>query len=82
MKSNEIKVLPSNSAKKELDPRQGILDLQIDKQAEIEGIGMVVLRDGTPYLNQRGLAALCGKKTPARKKRGAGAWWVALIFVQ
>lgn len=29
-------------------------------EKEIEGIGMGVLSDGTPYLNQRGLAAICG----------------------
>lgn len=29
-------------------------------ERDIEGIGMGVLSDGTPYLNQRGLAALCG----------------------
>ncbi|PWS35836.1 hypothetical protein DFH01_19900 [Falsiroseomonas bella] len=29
-------------------------------EVEFQGIGMGVLSDGTPYLNQRGLAALCG----------------------
>jgi hypothetical protein len=29
-------------------------------EAEVGGIGMGVLSDGTPYLNQLGLAALCG----------------------
>ncbi|APX91102.1 hypothetical protein BV394_10255 [Brevirhabdus pacifica] len=45
---------------KELDPRQGSLDLQIERQAEIEGIGMGVLRDGTAFLTGRGLARLVG----------------------
>ncbi|WP_145995915.1 hypothetical protein [Acetobacter aceti] len=43
-------------------PRQGELGLGIDKERDIDGIGMGVLSDGTPYLNQRGLAALCGVK--------------------
>jgi hypothetical protein len=34
------------------------LSLGIAKNAEISGIGMGVLSDGTPYLNQRGLADL------------------------
>lgn len=45
---------------KEITGTQGRLELEIEKQAEIRGIGMGVLRDGTPFLNQRGLAALCG----------------------
>lgn len=43
-----------------LTPRQGSLNLSIEKDAEVAGIGMGVLTDGTPYLSQRGLAALCG----------------------
>lgn len=39
---------------------QGQLDLKIDCQAEVRGIGMGVLNDGTPFLTQRGLATLCG----------------------
>lgn len=35
---------------------QGTLDLQIQKQIEIDGIGMGVLNDGTPFLTGRGLA--------------------------
>lgn len=38
---------------------QGLLPLGIEKDTELQGIGMGVLSDGTPYLNQRGLAALC-----------------------
>jgi len=34
--------------------------LGIERDADVNGIGMGVLSDGTPYLNQRGLAALCG----------------------
>lgn len=36
------------------------LPLAIDRQAEVNGIGMGVLSDGTPFLNGRGLARLCG----------------------
>ncbi len=39
---------------------QGVLNLQIEKQIEIDGIGMGVLSDGTAFLNGRGLARLCG----------------------
>lgn len=43
---------------------QGTLDLQIQKQIEIDGIGMGVLSDGTPFLTGRGLARLCGIANP------------------
>ena len=36
------------------------LPLAIDAQIEIDGIGMGVLSDGTPFLTARGLARLCG----------------------
>lgn len=60
MKSSDIKKLPKNLGRKELDPNQGVLDLQVDRQAEIEGVGMGVLRDGTAFLTGRGLARLVG----------------------
>lgn len=41
-----------------LDASQGSLIPLLE--TEVGGIGMGVLSDGTPYLNQRGLAALCG----------------------
>lgn len=41
-------------------PVQGELDLQIHTQIEIDGVGMGVLTDGTPFLTGRGLARLCG----------------------
>ena len=46
--------------RKKITSDQGTFDLGIDIERDIEGIGMGVLSDGTPYLNQRGLAALCG----------------------
>lgn len=36
------------------------LDLQIAAEREIDGIGMGVLSDGTPFLTLRGLARMCG----------------------
>jgi len=54
----KINKLAKNSTLERVNEFQG--DLFIDKDTELEGIGMGVLSDGTPYLNQRGLAALCG----------------------
>lgn len=45
-------------------PGQGHLDLTIEKQIEIDGVGMGVLSDGTPFLTGRGLARLCGIANP------------------
>ncbi|RYG89866.1 MAG: hypothetical protein EON58_19325 [Alphaproteobacteria bacterium] len=36
------------------------LSLEVAVEQEINGVGMGVLSDGTPYLNIRGLAAMCG----------------------
>lgn len=58
IKPRTIKALPVKNDGEEIT--QGVLDLGIEKDTEINGIGMGVLSDGTPYLNQRGLAALCG----------------------
>lgn len=41
-------------------PDQGELVLQVERQIDRDGVGMGVLRDGTPFLNQRGIALLCG----------------------
>ena len=60
MKPIYIKNLPVKSTSKEIDQNQGKLDLQIARQMEIQGVGMGVLSDGTPFLTQRGLARLCG----------------------
>jgi len=60
LNANKIKVLPPKMTPKEIGPggAQGNLMPVVEK--DIGGIGMGVLSDGTPYLNQRGLAALCG----------------------
>ena len=36
------------------------LPLTIEREVEVDGVGMGVLSDGTPYLTMRGLARLCG----------------------
>ncbi|MCB1540458.1 MAG: hypothetical protein KDJ25_06285 [Rhodoblastus sp.] len=58
--AKQIKILAPKSGSKEITSSQGVLDLGIEKDTDVNGIGMGVLSDGTPYLNQRGLAALCG----------------------
>ncbi|MGQ0456528.1 MAG: hypothetical protein ACT4OU_05645 [Hyphomicrobium sp.] len=58
MQSREINKLPANRPRQELDPKQGSLDLRVEKHAEVDGIGMGVLADGTAFLTGRGLARL------------------------
>jgi hypothetical protein len=41
-------------------PEQLPLNLDIAVEREVDGVGMGVLKDGTPYLNLRGLASMCG----------------------
>jgi hypothetical protein len=41
-------------------PSQLAFDLEIVVEAEIDGVGMGVLGDGTPFLTIRGLARMCG----------------------
>lgn len=41
-------------------PEQLSLDLDIAVEREVDGVGMGVLSDGTPFLNLRGLARMCG----------------------
>ena len=53
---NRISILAPKSGSKEINPSQGVLDLEVER--DIGGIGMGVLSDGTPYLNQRGLEQL------------------------
>lgn len=51
--------------------KQVSLDLQIEKQAEVDGVEMGVLSDGTPYLTGRGLARLCGVDNATIVRLGA-----------
>lgn len=55
-----ISVAARPSTKLEVCPDQGDLPLGIEKSGDYGEIGMGVLSDGTPYLNQRGLAVFCG----------------------
>ncbi|MBG0810365.1 hypothetical protein IY145_13380 [Methylosinus sp. H3A] len=55
--AKKINIVAPRNSSKQIAPK---LDLGIEADTEINGIGMGVLSDGTPYLNQRGLAALCG----------------------
>lgn len=60
LNANKIKVLAPKMASKEIGPDKGQSSLIPIAEKDVGGIGMGVLSDGTPYLNQRGLAALCG----------------------
>ncbi|GAO39352.1 hypothetical protein SCH01S_29_00400 [Sphingomonas changbaiensis NBRC 104936] len=57
LSANRISILAQNSSQKEISQE---LPLGIEKSGDFGEIGMGVLSDGTPYLNQRGLAILCG----------------------
>jgi hypothetical protein len=60
LNASNIKTVAKKTGAEEINQSQGVLDLSIEADADVGGIGMGVLSDGTPYLNQRGLAALCG----------------------
>lgn len=47
-------------ASKSITPKQLDFDLRIEVEREVGGIGMGVLSDGSPFLNIRGLASMCG----------------------
>lgn len=59
-KATYVRRLPSKTGPKEITPRQGALDLCVERRATIQGVEMGVLSDGTPFLTQRGVARLCG----------------------
>ena len=42
------------------DPSQPELELRVECEVDRDGVGMGVLSDGTPFLNQRGIGDLCG----------------------
>lgn len=56
----KINVLAAKSTQMEITSKQGVLALGIEKAGDFGDVGMGVLSNGTPYLNQRGLAVLCG----------------------
>ncbi len=59
-KVNDYKDLVAIMPSKGVTSGQGVLNLEIHRQIEIDGVGMGVLTDGTPFLTGRGLARLCG----------------------
>jgi hypothetical protein len=59
-KANNNKGLLPYKGKNPQAIKEPELDLQVQKQIEINGIGMGVLNDGTAFLTGGGLARLCG----------------------
>jgi hypothetical protein len=57
---NKINTLMELAGHKPAGSKQQSLDLQIERQADVNGLEMGVLSDGTPFLTGRGLALLCG----------------------
>lgn len=58
--SKKISILSTNSSQERITQKRQQPMLFSAMEAEEEALGMGVLSDGTPYLNQRGLATLCG----------------------
>ncbi len=56
----DFKFLETLKGRLPITQKQGVLSLEIAKETEIDGVGMGVLSDGTPFLSGRGLARLCG----------------------
>ncbi|WP_082515723.1 hypothetical protein [Sphingomonas sp. Leaf412] len=50
----------TNLVPQSITRKQYNLDLEIEVEREVDGIGMGVLSDGSPFLNIRGLASMCG----------------------
>lgn len=57
MPTPSVRVL---ATKPPIEGQPNQLNLGLEVERDIDGIGMGILSDGTPYLNQRGLAKLCG----------------------
>ena len=57
---NKINTLMQLAGRKPAGPKQASLDLNVERQTEVNGLEMGVLSDGTPFLTGRGLALLCG----------------------
>ena len=54
----KINILATKSTEMEIGSKQGFLPLGIEKTGDFGDVGMGVLSDGTPYLNQRGLGRI------------------------
>ena len=72
-KTNKNKAMSASGGAYAIAHGQGVLDLRIEKQKEVNGVGMGVLTDGTPFLTGRGLARLCGISN-ARVVELSGDW--------
>ena len=59
-KHNKINTLTKFQAPKQSGPKQQVLDLRIERQAEVDGLEMGILSDGTPFLAGCGLASRRG----------------------
>jgi hypothetical protein len=59
-KSNEINKLGGKMALQPASPRQGVLDIGVQVQQDVNGIEMGVLENGMPFLTQVGLANIAG----------------------
>src|ERR1019366_10347400 len=57
---NKINTLMELAGRKPVCPKQQSLDLNVERQTEVNGLEMGVLSDGTPFLTGRALALLCG----------------------
>lgn len=74
---NKINTLMELAGRKVAGPKQQSLDLNIERQAEVNGLEMGVLSDGTPFLTGRALASLCG--VHHRAIQGLTAEWADAI---
>lgn len=59
-KQNQINKLRQSSTLQPATPPQGVLDLGIEIERDVNGIEMGVLENGVPFLTQRGLAEITG----------------------
>ena len=53
---NKINTLMELAGRKPVGPKQQSLDLNVERQTEVNGLEMGVLSDGTPFLTGRALA--------------------------
>jgi hypothetical protein len=59
-KNSKIKDIDVISGAQPATPIQGVLDLGIEVQRDVNGVEMGVLENGIPFLTQRGLAKIVG----------------------
>src|ERR1035441_7464411 len=74
---NKINTLIELAGRKVAGPKQQKRGLNIERQAEVNGLEMGVLSDGTPFLTGRGLASLCG--VHPRAIQGLTAEWADIV---